>query len=38
MHYKYGDADVFGTVPPVSIKWGLESGLYDRVTAKVVLD
>ena len=38
MHYKYGDADVFGTVPPVSVKWGLESGLYDRVTVKVVLD
>lgn len=27
MHYQYGE-----------VKWGQESGLYDRVTAKVVLD
>jgi len=27
MHYKFGE-----------VKWGEESGLYDRVTAKVVLD
>ena len=44
-NYKFGDTDVFGedppvlgAEPPISLKWGLESKLYDKVTAKVVLD
>jgi hypothetical protein len=43
LHYKYGDDNVFGADPlqgqvPATLKWGMASGLYDRVTVKVVLD